>query len=138
MEAQLFEKYSPILSQLTNCNTTDESDAFFIGHSRPCEVAEFVDAVMEDHTKQADNYHETTTILERFITFKEFEEVQDSRFIDVQSHILLQLLGVTNEQGFKKFKETFPPNREGYFKLMEVVNPQMRTFFFPALQYDSI
>jgi hypothetical protein len=68
--------------------------------------------------------------------YKEFEEAHRTGWKDENYKTLIQLLGINDAKDYKKFKDTFPPNREGYFRLMEVMNPQLVSFFFPSIQYQ--
>lgn len=145
MEQGFIEKHSILFRQLINCTEDTDGENIPVGITRTCEVDDFVDSVMQDWTQQTDRDYTPAVqslplaqqhpfLQYRFCTYPEFEQLHHP---PKQNHTwdatVFRLLGITDAGEQNKYKKRFPQNREGYFNLMEVMNPQMRTFFFPAL-----
>jgi hypothetical protein len=134
---------------MTNtCPTVSRQEQVALGVTRMAEVDEYTDRVMQDWTQKADvahitlAHHSTPHCLSlyfghRFCTYTEYQSLFDKRNAEMKQwkEALFTFLGIAHEQKQNTYFKRFTPDRDGYFKLMEMVNPQMRSFFFPSLPY---
>lgn len=142
MQPAFLEKYQAVFARLIGCAPVENDSSFLIGETRPCEVTDFVDRFMSDWTQQADTAinllkpsvpasEQQAVYMNRFCTYSEFEQLHQKQ--NSFSRPVFILLGIDNEQKQSACKERFPKDRDSYFQLMEIMNPPLRTFFFPAL-----
>jgi hypothetical protein len=133
-----------LLGQIINCPPLDkeDEDSFTLGETRLCDVEVFVDNFMRTWVNQpaflGKAKHELN-ILQKQTFYK-------SRFCTPEEYLLLftasqnrletpvfMILGITNELERTKYKNLFTPDRQGYFKMMQLFNPSLKSFFFPAI-----
>lgn len=142
--------YSRWFYELTNSSDPQTGEQVTIGVTRMGELDEYTDRVMQDWTQRTDaaqvsHAHNGTATPQqkslffghRFCTYAEYQNLFSAKSHEANTWkaILFTYFGMSDEQKQNIFIGHFTPDRDGYFKLMEMVNPQMRTFFFPALSY---
>lgn len=145
MSGDFFEFYRQLFLEFINCNPSKLDEVIPVGVTRTGELDAFVDQFMQDWTQQADSEFSITKPLTpdltptfnyyRFCTYSEFEELHNTSKIRDWNGAIFRMLQIIDEQKQNEFNKKFPKSRDGYFNLMEMVNPQMRTFFFQAVQY---
>lgn len=144
MNDSFFTSYYTQFEKAINCSSTGNS--FYLGDTRFCEMDSFVDSFMFDWTQKAELALEQipvpddikkTGLINRFCTYKEFEQLYSQPKYNTYSTPVFTLLDIDNEQKRNKYANIFPKNRDGYFHLMETLNPPLRTFFFPAIQTQN-
>ena len=146
MKAQLATKYHTFFRRLISCEIPVGEEGITVGGTRMGELDDFVDKLMEDWTNQADKdiapflptlppAKQLAFLQDRFCTYSEFEQLHTARRQNQPwDAIVFRLLAVNDAGQQNIYQRRYPPNREGYFKLMEVLQPQLRTFFFPTVQ----
>lgn len=140
MQDDLYSYYDTNFREIVNCAEETDTEAIPLGITRKCELNEFVDAFMTDWTQQFDkglpkeNDSTEAFLLNRFCTFAEFEYLYQSPRNTNWNAPIFKMLGITDEEKQNYFKSNLTQDRDGYFKLMEINNPPLRTFFFPAIQ----
>lgn len=143
VDTQLYTNW--FYEQTNTCPFTAEEQVA-LGITRMGELDSFVDRVMMDWTQQTDSFYRqfqqaftpqvlTDYVTHRFCTYSEyiclFEKHPQQN--PIWKEALFTFLGRIHEQKQNFFYERFTPERTSYFNLMEMVIPQMRTFFFPSL-----
>jgi hypothetical protein len=142
MDLKLYGKQ--LFGQITNCLPPEKGDAdyFTIGEARLCDVEEYVSQFMKMWVNQPSF---APAGFANFTTLQK-QELYKNRFCTPEEYMLLFtapqgrletpvfiLLGITNEQERTKYRNLFTANREGYFKLMQIFNTPLKSFFFPAI-----
>lgn len=136
----LYSNYDANFRNSINCADEYDTEAIPLGITRKCELDDFVDAFMLDWTQQFDkefikeNDSTEFFVISRFCTYPEFEYLFQAPRNTNWNAPIFKMLGITDEEKQNYFKNKFTKDRDNYFKLMEIINPQMRSFFFPVIQ----
>ena len=133
-----------LFGQIINCPAPEkgDSDYFTLGQTRLCDVEEYVSSFMRTWVNQPQF---SPTGFANFTPLQK-QELYKNRCCTPEEYLLLFsapqgrletpvfiLLGITNEQERTKYKNLFTPDRKGYFKLMQIFNTPLKSFFFPAI-----
>ena len=130
-----------LFARISNCPVGDETDSCEIGMTRWGEVTQFTKAFMAEWVGQFPPVHDLNNLpateqlriyAQRLCTYQEYEQLFTSPKTKLFEDPVFRLLGIDDERKRRQYAGKLSKDMDGYFRLMEAMNPRLASFFFPA------